>query len=73
MIMKNYTAIYNTESLKGIRYTFERENLQEAIEYCSQKFAQYPNIAIVENNHDFIDKSGNDGILVFLNGEVVNK
>ena len=71
MIMKNYTAIYSTEALKGIHYSFESENLEEAVEFCSAKFSQYPNIAIVENNHDFIDKSGNEGILVYLNGEVV--
>lgn len=71
--MKKYTAIYSTETLKGIHYSFESETLEDAIEYCSQKFDQYPNIAIVENNHDFIDKSGNEGILVYLNGEVIIK
>lgn len=71
--MKKYTAIYSTESLKGIRYSFESETLEKAIEFCSTKFNQYPNIAIVENNHDFIDNSSNEGILVFLNGDVVNK
>ena len=73
MIMKSYTAIYSTEALKGVFYSFESENLDAAIKFCSTKFSQYPNIAIVENNHDFIGKSGNEGILAFLNGEVVNK
>lgn len=71
--MKKYTAIYSTESLKGIHYSFESETLEDAIEFCSTKFSQYPNIAIMENNHDFIGKSGNEGVLVFLNGEVIIK
>lgn len=71
--MKKYTAIYSTESLKGIHYSFESENIEKAIEFCSIKFIQYPNIAIMENNHDFIDKSGNEGVLIFLNGEVIIK
>lgn len=71
--MKKYTAIYSTESLKDIHYSFESETLEKAIEFCSAKFSQYPYIAIMENNHDFIDKSGNEGVLVYFNGEIVKK
>lgn len=71
--MKNYTAIYSTSALKNIQYSFDAENIESAMEFCEGKFEQYPNIAIMENNHDFINKEANEGILVFLNGFVLKK
>ena len=40
-VMREYTAKYNTKSMKGVEYSFKAENLQEAI-----KFAQDFNFSI---------------------------
>lgn len=69
--MKKYTAIYSTNALKNIQYSFDAKNIESAIEFCKGKFEQYSNLAIIENNHDFIDKKANEGILVYFNGFIV--
>ena len=63
-----YTAIYSTESIKGVQYSFEANDVNDAIAFASQKFASFPNIAIIENDED---GRANHGLLVFLNGEVI--
>lgn len=37
--MKNYTAIYSTETYKDINYDFQAENMEKAIEFCEWKFS----------------------------------
>lgn len=66
--MKKYTAIYSTEKLKNIQYSFEAENENKAIEYTKGKFIAFPNLALLENRNN--DKS-NIGKLIWLNGHYV--
>lgn len=40
--MKEYTAIYSTEAIKDIHYSFVAESNESAIEFCKSKF----NVAI---------------------------
>lgn len=50
--MKNYTAIYSTEVLKNINYSFNAENIIEARKFCVDKFT-VPVDTIIEHNEDF--------------------
>lgn len=63
--MKGYTAIYHTDAMKGIQYSFKAKNLNIAIDYCKYKLSAYPDIVIVENN--FIGRA-NRGKVVWANG-----
>lgn len=67
--MKEFTAVYSTEVIKGIQYSFKAEDIDSAILFAKGKFNAFPNIAIIENA-DFSGKA-NEGRLVFLNGEKV--
>lgn len=64
--MKDYTAIYSTEKIKGICYSFRAENAEKAIEFANWKFSSTSSMAIIE-----CDATGDcmSGKLVFLNGE----
>lgn len=66
--MKNYTAIYSSESLKNIQYSFISTNLESAILFCSTKFCCFPNIILVENTEE---SKSNEGVIVWANGYVV--
>ena len=48
-IMREYTAKYNTKSMKGVEYSFKAENLQEAIKFAQDKFSAYPEIEIFDD------------------------
>ena len=37
--MENFTAIYSTESMKDINYSFKAKDMASAIEYCQWKFS----------------------------------
>ena len=63
--MKTYTAIYSTESVKNIQYSFVSENLESAIEFSSTKFSCFPNIIIVENTEE---SKANEGMVMWANG-----
>lgn len=63
--MKEYTAIYHTEGMKGIQYSFKAKNLNVAIDYCKYRLSAYPNIVIVENT---LLSRANRGRLVWANG-----
>ena len=65
-----YTAIYSTNSMKGVQYSFMAENVKEAIKVASGKFSCYPRLAIIENDEESDDATF--GRLVFNNGEVIN-
>lgn len=62
-----FTAIYNTYAIAGVHYSFDAENVDEAIEFSRNKFAEFPKIAILA--HEDRNKWSNEGRLVFLNGE----
>lgn len=47
--MREYTAKYNTKSMKGVEYSFKAENLQEAIKFAQDKFSAYPEIEIFDD------------------------
>lgn len=64
--MKEFTAVYSTEAIKGIQYSFKAEDTDSAIIFAKDKFNAFPNIAIIENT-DYLGKA-NEGRLVFLNG-----
>lgn len=38
LVMENFTAIYSTELLKDIHYSFEAKDMESAILYCQEKF-----------------------------------
>jgi hypothetical protein len=67
--MKNFTAIYSTEAIKNIQYSFKAEDVDSAIVYAQGKFNAFPNVAIIENTRE--EENANEGRLVFLNGEKV--
>jgi hypothetical protein len=46
--MKNFTAIYSTESIKNIMYAFAAESLTSAELFCKEKFSA-SEITIVED------------------------
>lgn len=64
--MKEFTAVYSTEAIKGIQYSFKAEDIDSAILFAKDKFNAFPNIAIIENT-DYLGKA-NEGRLLFLNG-----
>lgn len=66
--MKEYTAIYHTEEMKGIQYSFKAKNLKTAIDYCKYRLPAYPDIVIVENG--FFGRA-NRGKVVWMNGFLV--
>jgi hypothetical protein len=37
--MKNFTAIYSTDYLKNIHYSFKAKNLKEAKKFCNYKIS----------------------------------
>jgi len=37
--MKTFTAIYSTEYLNSIHYSFKAKNLKEAKSFCKNKFS----------------------------------
>ena len=47
--MKEYTAIYDTEKLRGIEYAFTASDDAAAVEFCNGKFAKGVNIALIED------------------------
>ena len=66
--MKEYTAIYSTETLKNIQYSFKADNLDSAVEFCQSKFTSFPNIIIVENTPN---GRANEGLVVWANDNIV--
>lgn len=44
-----FTAVYNTEALKGIEYSFKAESVEKAEAFCRYKFS-VKDIVII--NHD---------------------
>lgn len=53
--MTDYTAVYDTEKLKDVHYSFKSENLDRAIDFCKFKF-NIPVHTIIEHP-DYDDKS----------------
>lgn len=49
IVMREYTAKYNTKSMKGVEYSFKAENLQEAIKFAQDKFSAYAEIEIYDD------------------------
>ena len=46
--MKNYTAIYSTEKIKNIEYSFKAKNMSQAIKFRKEKFSA-KRVKIIEN------------------------
>lgn len=67
--MKTYTAIYSTEAIKGIQYSFKAEDTEAAVLYAKSKFNTFPQLAIVENTRE--EERAIEGRLVFLNGDII--
>lgn len=63
--MKEYTAIYHTEGMKGIQYSFKAKNLNVAIDYAKYRLSAYPDIVIIENT---LLSRANRGKVVWANG-----
>ena len=66
--MKEYTAIYSTESIKNIQYSFKAKNLDSAVKFCRSKFTAFPDIIIVEGKPN---GRTNEGLVVWANGYIV--
>lgn len=66
--MKEYTAIYSSETIKNIQYSFRAEDLPQALDFCEHKFSTFPAVIIVEN---FADSKANEGLVVWANGHEV--
>lgn len=67
--MIEYTAIYSTDAVKGICYSFKADSVQAAINFASSKFHCFPMLAIIANCPSCSDAAC--GRLVFLNGEII--
>jgi len=61
MKKQNYTAVYNTASLKNIHYSFTATDLEHAIAFCKYKFIakeiklihdDTQEVTIITNNHE---------------------
>ena len=63
-----FTAIYSTEFINDICYSFRSNSVEEAVAFASRKFREFPNLTIVENDESDDCKSGK---IVFVNGEVI--
>lgn len=63
--MKEYTAIYSTQKLQGIKYSFRAESEVKAVEFADRNFSAFPFVAIIENDDS---ESATCGRLIFLNG-----
>lgn len=63
-----FTAIYSTETIKGVKYSYHANSIEEAIQFAKVKFSSFPNIAIIEND---CSEKANSGTLVFLNGTTI--
>lgn len=50
--MENFTAIYSTEAIKDINYSFKAKDMTSAIAYCKEKFNV--TVKIVCDNFDKI-------------------
>ncbi len=45
-----FTAVYNTETLKNVEYSFNADSVEKAIAFCRNKF-KVKDIFIVNNNN----------------------
>ncbi len=52
--MKNYTAIYDTETLQNVHYYFNAENMEEAKEFCKGYFNVKVKQIIEHNENVFV-------------------
>ena len=56
--MKSFTAIYNTESIKGVQYSFEAVDFEAAKEFTKFKFTKtVKNLVILETPDLFKENS----------------
>jgi hypothetical protein len=60
-----FTAIYSTKLIKNIHYSFKANGAEEAISFAKHKFANFPEIKILQNEED---GKADEGKLIFLNG-----
>lgn len=63
--MKEFTAIYSTETIKNIQYSFKSDDLSAALSFANSKFSAFPNIILVENTPE---GRANEGRVVWANG-----
>ena len=49
--MKTFTAIYSTEFIKNINYSFQAENMKAAKMFAKYKFS-VKKVTIIENKYD---------------------
>lgn len=57
--MKNYTAIYDTEKMQNVGYSFQSLNLESAMKFCENKF-NVPVKKIIESTTWYQDPKGKD-------------
>lgn len=49
-----FTAVYNTESMKCIEYSFEAKSNEDAVRYCKSKFS-VKDIFLISHDDDIKD------------------
>ena len=56
VIMKTmeFTAVYNTDSMKGVEYSFEAINDAKAIQFCAWKFSAKDILLVNHTTGEFI-------------------
>lgn len=52
MKVKEYTAIYSTEALKGIHYAFKASSVEDAVKFCHWKF---DDVVFQKGNFEIVD------------------
>lgn len=67
--MKEYTAIYSTEKMNNIQYSFKAEDTSSAVVFMSKHLGAFPQIVLVENTEPL--GKANEGKVVWVNGNEV--
>jgi len=50
--MNEYTAVFDTEKMNGIHYSFDAENIEKAIAFCRWKFSPLNGIRLIAHNEN---------------------
>lgn len=66
ILMREYTAKYNTKTMVGVEFSFKAENFDEAIDFAAEKFGAFPEIELYD---DTDTEHSCEGPLVYKNGE----
>lgn len=60
--MKKFTAIYDTETMQNVGYSFQSKDLESALKFCKYKF-NVPVKKIIESTTWYTDTNGKDTVV----------